>query len=979
MNVLMVHIGDLHLKKNVHIEDDKISKISDALNEYVGKVSNVIIICTGDIANTGSEEEYKTAKYFFNKLIYSLKERFNVNIKVYCVPGNHDIQIDPSESFRQTQITDLNLEKEFLKENNYFKFTSGLYRRHQEPYDIYSKNLRLVRINMINTAPFSNIEHVDKELHYVSEKSLSSFNYDKNKLNLTMMHHSIEWFHENIKNQLDFKIRDNTDVLFLGHEHDQHIDSFERDDNNLLISRVGEFNVEAYSDSTSFNSIFYDEQKNEVIFKIHNWNRARKIYLNQTKKRNNLCRKNGVPYSNEFTLKLIEDEKLSIGNSIEEYFVFPEIEYNKKNILDMNKLINIIKKNKYISISGTIDSGKTTLLKELYLTLKQEMFALYLDKGSIDKKNIKSIIKYAVNNQIDDQNSLDIYNQKPVDDRIVFVDDFDLIKDEKNQDYLIEYLKQYFGIIIFTNNTNSIVDIEETFKEKYALDISTVNINRFTIRQRTNLIDKIGKLFETDIKHDEPNSSIEVNLEHTPELKMLGNTFMIQFIYTSIRQGNLFSGTDKFDAMFEKILKDNIIANSNERNRNLYFIILQQLAMEMHKNRLNSVPDSYIAKIVETYNQEYGNKVNYIDFVKCMISSNILNKYDCNQYVFVNRLYLAYFVAKQICKEVNNDEDNTELNYVINNVCFGINGDILLFIIYMMQRTNLLFSINNQLKKITGQWPMFSFEKKNINFLMKKKNVSAIENIDDSDIKEAHDSAVEVEKEHMELVTYEYKGIYDYDEKDISKQVNQWTSALKLLELLARGLNSFCDELPVKDKSIIIDSIYQESNKLLFNILETVDSNFQNFVDVIIKNLKKDKEKSEDIVINYMLLFIDAFYYNICSMCASSNTMYAITEFYKKLPKTIDIQIFELELLSCSNKKTLFKSNLKSFLDEYKDIIVQSVIHILVIRYIFSNNMDSVERRQIINVFNKNSIANIKLSEKKIMIDAEKKKLNSKN
>lgn len=274
---------------------------------------------------------------------------------------------------------------------------------------------------------------------------------------------------------------------------------------------------------------------------------------------------------------------------------------------------------------------------------------------------------------------------------------------------------------------------------------------------------------------------------------------------------------------------------------------------------------------------------------------------------------------------------------------------------------------------------MFSFEKKNINFLMKKKNVLAIENIDDSDIKEVHDSAVEVEKEHMELVTYEYKGIYDYDEKDTSKQANQWKSALKLLELLARGLNSFCDELPVKDKSIIIDSIYQESNRLLFNILETVDINFQDFVDVIIKNLKKDEEKSENIVINYMLFFIDAFYYNICSMCASSNTMYAISEFYKKIQKTMDIQIFELEWLSCSNKKAVFQSNLKGFLDVYKDIIVQSVIKILVIRYIFSNNMDSVERRQIINVFNKNSIANIKLPEKKIMIDAEKKKLISKN
>ena len=177
MNVLMVHIGDLHLKKNVHIEDDKIIKISDALNEYVGKVSNVIIICTGDIANSGSEEEYKIAKYFFNKLIYSLKERFGLYIEVCCVPGNHDIQIDPCESFRQTQITDSNLTKEFLKEYNYFKFTSDLYREHQEPYDIYYKNLQSIRINMINTAPFSNIDIQKNGIKNKIYRLINSFPY----------------------------------------------------------------------------------------------------------------------------------------------------------------------------------------------------------------------------------------------------------------------------------------------------------------------------------------------------------------------------------------------------------------------------------------------------------------------------------------------------------------------------------------------------------------------------------------------------------------------------------------------------------------------------------------------------------------------------------------------------------------------------------------------------------------------------------
>ena len=49
----------------------------------------------------------------------------------------------------------------------------------------------------------------------------------------------------------------------------------------------------------------------------------------------------------------------------------------------------------------------------------------------------------------------------------------------------------------------------------------------------------------------------------------------------------------------------------------------------------------------------------------------------------IYRNYLSYFIAKKINKLIErNGPDIEELHYILNNICFGINDTILLFLSY---------------------------------------------------------------------------------------------------------------------------------------------------------------------------------------------------------------------------------------------------------------------------------------------------------
>lgn len=980
MKVLFIHMGDMHIKKEVPYSKKKIEKLAQSLSKF-DDIQEVNIICTGDLVNAAEKEEYTKVYSFFKNLVKSIGKVTKCFVKVFFVPGNHDIKIK-TDIYNLNEINHITLLKQKENMETYYDFLQKWYGEKNfnfsRFYDIVHYNNRLkndacIGINLINTAPFSLKEHMDKEMHYVCPESLSTFSNEGN-LNITLMHHSYEWFHENIKEDLTDYIFTNSDILFVGHTHESKLNILKGNDyNNLLISNCGSFDVDSYYSNTYYNVIIYNTDTNDISAIKYNWDKTDQIFVSDIIydkikiRKNNLCN-----YNEKFFKMIRKDEKNDIGSNINDYFVFPELRTDTKDIHieNMDKLIKYIDEHKCISINGKRESGKTTLLKMLYLKLKEIKAILFFNCSDFEGKKINNSINLAILEQLSGKNQVEKYKQISKDNKAIIIDDFDLIKDDNIKQQIIDYLKKNFDLVILSTSKDISLTLKEDFKEKFLLDIDVLKISCFTIRQRKELIKKLTAINSKEI--DENGIfDIEKSINSIPFLITMGNSFVLNYIHMYLNQGKLLSNESKqnFNTLFETMLRKLVIDNTKQDNIDSYLMVLQNLAYFIHKNKKEYIFSQEIDKIIEEYNKFYGQKVSENEFKISMKNANILKESNPNQYLFVNKMYLAYFVAKHIYYQISNEDDYTDFYSILNNICFGINDDIMLFIIYISQKLKLLDYVFKEIANISKEWDEFSFDKKNVKFIYDNKGkIKEIEDFSDSKMEKIKNEQVDSEITLLEDYDISCEGLYDYDESKVDEEINQVTCVLKGLELMSRGLQSFNASLPLQKQEEIVKGIYNITNKLLYELLSKFDVDYDSFVKEICKEAGIENQDKVKRVITYFILeFIRFIYFKISSLCTSNQTFDVIKSvLYNE--NNLDTKLFMLNVIDCTNRDRKFEDEFISILKIRNDVCISFIIKNMVINRIIGRDLPYEKRNRMINKYNENAIL-YNISEKQIILE----------
>lgn len=972
MKLVFIHLSDLHINEKTRISNKKIEKLADTLNT-VEEISDIYIICTGDLAYSGNKNEYRNVEYFFRKLLREMKRVINDKyINIYAVPGNHDIQINSNNSFLELSKESLKLELDrmndffdFAKSNKKYKILS------KENCDINSLNENYgnkkykLCVNLINTAPFSSLQYDDKERHYIYPENLSKIKSDGD-LNIIAMHHSYEWFNNDIRLDLKHKICTN-DILFLGHEHYQDIYSEEYSNNGLIVSRAGAFDPDDYNNNSYFNMLTYDINEKYVDIVECSWNKNSQIFTIDKRKQQQIIRCfEKFKYSDEFTERILKDEKINICKNINDYFVFPDLRKEEDNqnikITSIEALLKNIKTNRIVSISGKNDSGRTILLKHLYMSIRKDKFALYLNANDMNNKKIRKIIDTAILEQIEESHSFDKYHQLPREEKVIFIDDFDAVDEPEARFKLLKYLQQYFDNIVISSLSDAVVNLKEEIKDKFELDIKNIKINRFTKKQRDEILRKISHIH--NYQFDE-NILVEIdrNIKNTPLLSMLGNTFTLNYLNMIVVNGNLYSnsGKENFSVLFEQTLRSSIIDHTNVNDIEAYLKVLELIGYKAHTDKQGVFNIQFVSDVISDYNDEYGKRISTTKFINKMTETCIFTEEDIDYYSFANRMYLAYFVAKNIYFEIMNFNNDTAFKMILKNICFGINGDILLFLIYISQNMQLIEYIYENTIKICEEWDEFSFDQKNISFLYRYASTpKKFEKIEDEDILEIRDAEVEEEIRHFEDYNITCEGIYDYSEDEVDKEINQLTCLMKLTELLARGLNSFNASMRMQQKLRLIEAIYTSTNKFLYKILAEFDKDFENCIDFLSEsNQEADKSKIAISIVNFLTIFIYSYYYRNISLCTSSQTYDVIVKFLKfeYNPKGIDEDLknrslFNLIVLNNTNKNDKFNRCLNEILDKAEDEVIMKIIQILLTQRFIIRDISERERSKMIDNYN---------------------------
>ena len=109
MDVIITHLTDIHIEDeaDLNILADRTDSIVGAIAETIRNVKEtVLLICvTGDVAQSGQEEQYEIAELFFDDIYEKILARYNgLEVHFAFVPGNHDCDFDDSRNTARATI-----------------------------------------------------------------------------------------------------------------------------------------------------------------------------------------------------------------------------------------------------------------------------------------------------------------------------------------------------------------------------------------------------------------------------------------------------------------------------------------------------------------------------------------------------------------------------------------------------------------------------------------------------------------------------------------------------------------------------------------------------------------------------------------------------------------------------------------------------------------------------------------------------------
>lgn len=968
MKIAIIQLSDIHAQNNSVAEDKFISPIVNSLSE-LPTFNHVVIVFSGDISKSGKKEQYEAIEHFIGKLIVQIRSRFlndEEKISVLMVPGNHDINFNV-EVRNRTDIISLvkDSEKNLKKE---YEMLEGFYTLANKndcflsdklvDQKIIDFNGVKIQFNLINSAVFSTLNDSlgdnEKELHVFPKRYSGLLMKDRSaSLCVTVVHHNTEWFNWEDRETLEKAISSDSSILLIGHDHRSRTEFNTIDgEKECLVIKGGVFNDQCFKDK--FVTVLYDTDEHK--FETYIMEKETEIFA--VLKRDEKHIQLPINYK-EFYLQ--KKYCLSIRDNftdpaIKARYVFPTLQkqnvesFEKNTVIeDFDSFIKQLEGKEICYIEGLDLAGRTSLLNYLYFNSFKNTLPLMISADDIGKKDkLKDVIKRNFEKQFgDDRELYSKFLQLGREEKTLYFDDIDKINDYKE---MLNSLSNEYGLIIVSLRPEQ-TDLKDSVI--YEVDKNKENI-KFTIEpfyyeKRKELIKKVCLQNFQDCPLETIDAKVkEINEFIMEQLKVFNISpyFIIAYCNSYYRQRDISDNRlNTFSEVFRVDMVNKFSQISKIRVETAFFI-LEEVAQYIFENTSYPLSVSTFSDIVASYNKKYDQSVNSIEFISDLIESKII-KYDSNStYIrFYSDSNLAYFIAKKICDLSDTEKSKESIRYLTKHLCFGINCEILMFIISIRNDWNSLNKILKEISTENKKWEEFDFSKRNIEFLTRNINEIKLRTPTQKDKKRAVTS---IEKQERKIKKRQLKtiNIFDYSEKDLDKQINQQICATKSLYVVASMYANFYHIIPAENKNLFLDYIFQQPNKIIYFMLKPFDEKFDDMIqeiyDLIVEiDREVKKEDIIDTVVHVGSLMVLNVYDNVARRVGSDETLNSLKK-YAKETKNINYLLELTMVLENMSRLEEFGRQAEEIEKMTKNKLIHDMIKRIVHKHFSWNNVPLV-------------------------------------
>jgi hypothetical protein len=830
----------------------------------------------------------------------------------------------------------------------------------------------------------------DKGYHYLSQTALGKLEESSNQnYTVTVMHHGPEWFESSTKEQLYTSLARFTDLLFVGHEH------FAKNEvkqlNGESLDESSGIALYGTSSERGFNTLVLDTEAHTLVGKKFVFNGTifkPELVINDRSVvfSSNSCFK----FTPNFQSFLVSDEGIRRGESFSDYFVFPSLEatnvesdIKEATINKESRFLEVLTKKRKISIEGGTKSGKTILAKYLTQKLSTDYVVLLLNEDNFLAKTTKNVIKDALLNEYGKDADLDAYLQLPVDKRILLVDGVDKISKRKWEEFIADNDGLFSAIVTFSD-TNWTLNIR-----KQAVDELTDNaffnlrICPFYYQKRGELILKICGKYALDnpsIDIEEKSRCINDDITNQIRYFQLTPDFIHQFVDYDLRFSQIRSQNDT--NAFSKVFIANITYKINgqvkvESDVDEIMVALDFVAYYIHFEKKNQVITlQEFEEAVNEYKSVYDNEnLNTRYVFDVALASNILRSDSSSFNVeFSDRNVLAYFVAQHLNRSLHRGEKEEELQEVLNNICFGINGDILLFLTYITSDTRILNPILDSAVAHMNEWEELDLDLCNIDYLKTFGKPVLPDAPTKNERQQVAKKKNDIEKKIYKESKKESEDLYSYDESKVDLYQNKIIKGIAYLQLMAKILPNFRHILKKNEKEAIICKLYTYPNKLLFFMLKDIDDNLDGAIEEI---LKKEPKTSKGLLItadmfkrelqHQSMAYILSIYDFVAMTAATPKTISDLEKFDFNAKTNYQIQNLLMQE-NIANFGT-FAKRAESLFDKTDLNIAKQMVALIVRKYFIYHNVDTHgEAAKIVDKFFEGQRKDIQIQQARNMI-----------
>lgn len=1009
MKVALIQLSDIHLSERDNFVVNKQDKMFAAMKDTLLSCQKIIVVISGDIANTGQKKEYDVAKTFLCQLENLIKRESKIKeINYIMVPGNHDCCFQGKEKVRDAFIATQNRsdtidEEEFVDlfikvQNDYWNFYKSFYETNELSTFISNKKIIdlgtdfSLEFHLYNTSLLSTRNEkvgslIVPENHFIYRNS-----FDRNSYVISLFHHNTGWLSpstpNNNKKRFESHILDQSDIVMCGHEHDNNskIISDLASNNSMIYIEAGALQ---HNNTSTFNVVELDTNLNNLVCHKYEYKTFSDCnldrYVETTEPAITLNKRQGAlrikqSYEEEilrFNLPIRISGRTEL--MLNDIYVYPDLDPILDSIdtfgqyIDASNLSTTWVDGKTVVIEGESQCGKTSLLNMIYLaSYKRGVYPLLIKGSEIKTEHAFALLEKTYKQQYEKNVPYEVYKQLDKKDKILLIDNIDtsLINDENRRRLISELELHFHTVVITTKDSLNFHNIN--YSSKSGESLKHYNILSFGSVKRNELIEKWVRLNTNTQSIDTVRFETQVKTLFDEVSNLLGEQFITPypiFLLSLLQSLSSTAEPMNIEQTYYAYCYNSLILSSiqstgvNSEIQKEFLNFITEFAYHLFDKGLTHISSQKIEAFFNEYKKNNIYKSSLEETLNKLCLANILREVDKDEYCFSYKYIFYYLIAQKISQFVFKKEGKDIVNKLCSEIYNEKSANILIFLVYHTKDEELIDSL-----LLTSMYTFSDYmpiTMSNDDGFMKKVNelLSSIKNnvlITDVDPHKEREKKLHMEDEKKRLnskqsVEEELKEIEDIN-KD--KDLRDIVQSIRSIRILGQIIKNQKSSIGKNNISNILEEAYLSCFRMISFYSNYIEKEEDNIIKMVLKKYESSQHVSTEVVQEKVQKMLSSLLYRICLTSFSNLSLSVGTsnldDEYDKIAQKLGSPAAKLISFTIKSFYGPFKvSELEDLIREFSgNHIATHILKARALHYVYNNTVDYKKKQQIGHVCN---------------------------